>query len=124
MVKDKASELLDRRLRDIRKELEVVNDSLDDLSKRKAALPRPADRGSKVIQTGARPPAAAPVVDSRPPAAGGVRRRDERLATYLASGSFDAGPPLRHERRIQRNRAILLATIALLVFVWVLYQFF
>ena len=49
--------------------------------------------------------------------------RDERFADYLAS-SLHAARPLRHERRIQRNKAILMLVFVLLVLVWFAYQFF
>jgi len=47
--------------------------------------------------------------------------RDERFSDYLAS-SFQQVGPLRHERRIQRNKAILMVVLVLLVLFWVLYQ--
>lgn len=44
--------------------------------------------------------------------------RDERFSDYLAS-SFEAGGSLRYERRIQRNKAVLLAIVVIVVLVWV-----
>jgi len=44
--------------------------------------------------------------------------RDERFSDYLAS-SFAAGGALRYERRIQRNKAVLLAVVVIAVLVWV-----
>ena len=43
--------------------------------------------------------------------------RDDRFADYLAS-SFHAVRPLRHERRLQRNKAILLTVVVLAIVVW------
>jgi hypothetical protein len=49
--------------------------------------------------------------------------RDERLASYLASSGFDTARPLRHERRIQRNKAIVTLLFAGAVVLWVLRHF-
>ena len=46
----------------------------------------------------------------------------ERLADYLSS-SFEPVRPLRHERRVQRNKAIVMLVFALLVLLWVLFRF-
>lgn len=46
------------------------------------------------------------------------RVRDERFSDYLAS-SFEAGGALRYERRIQRNKAVLLAIVVIVALVWV-----
>ena len=51
------------------------------------------------------------------------RIRDDRFASYFA-GSFEGMRPLRHERRIQRNKAILMIVFVLLVLFWVAYRFF
>ncbi|NQU40171.1 MAG: hypothetical protein HQ523_09475 [Lentisphaerae bacterium] len=48
--------------------------------------------------------------------------RDERFSDYLAS-SFEAGGPLRYERRIQRNKAVVLGVIVLVVLAWLIMQF-
>lgn len=48
---------------------------------------------------------------------------DERLADYLV-GSLQAGLPLRHQRRIDRNRAIVMIIVVLVAFLWVLFRFF
>ena len=48
--------------------------------------------------------------------------RDERFSDYLAS-SFEAGGPLRYERRIQRNKAIVLAAVVLIVLCWLVFHF-
>ena len=51
------------------------------------------------------------------------RFRDERFADYLAS-SFQSVRPLRHERRIQRNKAIVMAVFVLFLLLWLLQRFF
>ena len=48
--------------------------------------------------------------------------RDERFSDYLAS-SFEAGGPLRYERRIQRNKAVVLAIVVVVVLLWLLSRF-
>ncbi len=39
----------------------------------------------------------------------------ERFASYLSSGSFGKSRPLTHERKIQRNKAIIMAVVVLLI---------
>lgn len=51
---------------------------------------------------------------NRPGSAAGGPVRPERLANYLASGSFGKSRPLSHERRIERNKAIMMLLFALL----------
>ncbi|MFC1462458.1 hypothetical protein ACFLQU_02525 [Verrucomicrobiota bacterium] len=48
---------------------------------------------------------------------------DERFVGYLAN-SFDSMRPLRHERRIQRNKAVVMAVFVLLLLFWLLYRHF
>ncbi|MDP6631127.1 MAG: hypothetical protein QGH42_11535 [Kiritimatiellia bacterium] len=48
--------------------------------------------------------------------------RDERFSDYLAS-SFEAGGALRHERTIQRNKAVLLAVAVFAVLAWLIKRF-
>lgn len=50
-------------------------------------------------------------------------KRDERLAEYL-SGSFQSMGPLRHERRIQRNKAVVMCVVVILILFWAVYRFF
>jgi hypothetical protein len=47
--------------------------------------------------------------------------KDERFVSYLMTSGFQGGGrPLRQERRIQRNRALILVVIAVLVLIWLL----
>lgn len=39
----------------------------------------------------------------------------ERFASYLSSGSFGKSRPLTHERKIQRNKAIIMAVVVVLI---------
>ena len=48
---------------------------------------------------------------------------DPRLLTYLAAGSFQGMRPLRYEKRVARNRFILLVTILFLVLLGILLYF-
>ena len=48
---------------------------------------------------------------------------DERFVGYLAN-SFDSMRPLRHERRIQRNKAIVMAIFVLLLLFWLICRHF
>ena len=49
--------------------------------------------------------------------------RDERFADYLAS-NLAASRPLRHERQVQRNRAVVMLLVVVIVLTWVVFQFF
>jgi hypothetical protein len=48
--------------------------------------------------------------------------RDERFSDYL-SGTFQSVQPLRQERGVQRNRAIVMVVIALLGLIWLWHTF-
>lgn len=47
---------------------------------------------------------------------------DHRFANYIVAGNVDGIRPLRHERRVQRNRAIVMIVAVLIVLVWVVYS--
>jgi len=108
---------LRRRLKRVRKELSEVSGDIRVLSRDASAPaeseePGPADsrrdpdRGQGVIGEN------------------GVSR-DTRFVSYLMSRDFDSPPrPLRHERRIQRNKAVVMSIFALVVLLWVVFRFF
>ena len=52
----------------------------------------------------------------------GEKIRDRRFADYL-SGSFESARPLRHERSVQRNRAIFMLAFVLIVLFMFVYHF-
>jgi len=47
--------------------------------------------------------------------------KTQKIANYLASGSFGGKVPLNHERKAQRFRAIL-ALVAVATFAWIIYR--
>lgn len=51
------------------------------------------------------------------------RPSDERFKNYLAS-SFQTAHALKHERRLQRNKAIAMLVIVAIILFWVLWQVF
>ena len=51
------------------------------------------------------------------------RIRNDRFADFLTSGLQGVGP-LRHERRLQRNKAVFMLVCAFLFLFWVVYRFF
>jgi len=94
-----------RRMRRIEKELSQVSNRLGELSgdeKRGAHKRDSSPSGSSLA-----PP--------RP------SLRDERFAEYLAS-NVRTGRPLRHEKRLQRNKAIFMAVFVGLILLWILLQ--
>ena len=50
-----------------------------------------------------------------------LRARDDRLADFLATGIPDLHPPLRHERRVQRNRAIVMIIFVFILLIYAIY---
>lgn len=52
----------------------------------------------------------------------GFDKSNDRFVTYLATGSFQSGHTLREERRIQRNKAILMVTFVFLVLAALIYR--
>ena len=52
----------------------------------------------------------------------GRRIRDERFSQYLSS-SFNPTHSLKHERSVQRNKAIVMSCVVIAVFVWGLFRF-
>ena len=50
------------------------------------------------------------------------RINDDRFARYF-SNSFERARPLRHERRIQRNKAILMSVFVFALLVWAVFRF-
>jgi hypothetical protein len=127
---------VDRRLQKVERELTLVNRDLRVLSKtvRKSSKPTdfPALRSlrneadaSPAVSAPAGAPAAETDVSAEPDRrrAGGRRIPDERFSDYLAS-SMQGTRPLRHERRIQRNKAILMIVFVLVVLVLLLSHWF
>ncbi len=49
------------------------------------------------------------------------RSRNPQLVTYLAAGSIQGLPALRHEKRVARNRFLLLCAVAILIFWGIFY---
>lgn len=51
------------------------------------------------------------------------RINDDRFARYF-SNSFEHTRPLRHERKVQRNRAILMSVFVLALLIWTVFRLF
>ena len=120
---------LEKRLKRIEKELASVNSNIKSL-KRKVPLETDVDslRNRKVAEvssdpavTGSRSYNASPGPGSSPT----TRKdpHDEKLADYL-SGSFHSAGPLRHQRRIIRNRAIFMIIIVVFFLLCLIYNMF
>ncbi len=79
-----------------------------------APAPSPPTRPAEAAAPpAARPPAPKPEPE-RPAPERALHLRDERFVDYLAT-NLQAVAPLRQERRVQRNKAILLLIVALVV---------
>lgn len=57
-------------------------------------------------------------------AALGASENDKKLINYLAAGSIHGLRPLRHEKRVARNRALVAAGALIVVLWFVIYQIF
>lgn len=136
---------LDGRLKKIRKELSLIDDDLKSLSKsatvaaglrgprpklksrelreQEEAIARPVSRAAAGIPKGAAvgklsQKVEPPKQDGKAPAGG-----DERFLEYLST-SFNSGLPLRQERKLQRNKAIVMLVVVLFFLFLVLYRMF
>jgi len=109
---------LHRRMRKVSRELDEVHDSIRELSE------VVEDGGVKVSLRAERAPIS---TSSRNADAAvkemGRRIRDERFSDYLSS-SFKPSRPLKHERRVQRNKAVVMLCCVLIVLFWVVYRMF
>lgn len=104
---------LSKRLKELEKELSHVDGNIRSLSR---TLERPRTPGLGAPP--ASPPPEAPSVRREPVPR---RARDERFTDYLAS-SLEPTRPLLHERRLQRNKAILALVVTALVLFWILHR--
>lgn len=144
---------LARRIRDLAKELDAVNAEIKGLSKvvRKAehagvsavlppaAAPKNAEPEKAInVQQESRMPVSVLAKQSieysqpRSQADNSAKRsvtdkdqitRDGRFATYLMSRDFHNVRPLRHERHIQRNKAIVMVVIVVFFLLYLLLRF-
>lgn len=102
---------IEKRLKNIRKEISSVNSNLSSLSRTvmdsEESSVRPRVRAGAA--RGKRKPKGA--------------RSSDRFADYFST-SFQPVLPLRRERRIQRNKAIVMSVFVLMVLFWIVYRFF
>ena len=110
---------IDKRLKKIRKELSSVNNEIESLDV-KAEKSRGAARGPVSAMGGA---GGGDSVRAGRRAAAQSTRCDARLADYLST-SFRSTRPLRRERRVQRNKAIVMSVFVLVILFWVVCHFF
>lgn len=98
---------------------------------------REAALEARVVQAGEPPAARAEFLEKEPPAGGlagenGAGRDvlvpkppvDQRFAQYFVTGGLHSVRPLRQERRVQRNKAIIMAVIAAVVLYGVISMLF
>lgn len=111
---------LAKRIKEVEKEMSTLDESIRSLAK------SASKQGPKRANT----PGGTPVdpevdtaldIDEKVKVQG-ERLRDERFADYLSS-SFQTVRPLKHERRTQRNKAIVMVGVVLVVLFWFLSRF-
>ena len=117
---------LDKRIRELEKELSQVDGKVRSLAK---VVDRSRSGGPLKLPT-----LVDPSVDDRPPPraaeSGGIikepmrRPRDERFSDYLSSSLGGPVAPLRHERSQQRNKAMLVIAVLVVVLFWIVHRFF
>ena len=127
---------LDRRLKEVRRELDELHGDLRAVARGKPPR-RAADEGYQLPPTPpaaeAREPAWRKVArsflpqreESQPelfPSESTLRPRDERFVDYLSS-RFSSEPALRHERQIQRNKAIAMTVLVVLMLLWLIHRY-
>lgn len=101
--------------------LEKIETELSGLQKGMESLPKPCSGAKPEACPSEGSPAAS--VSERLSGLDRARRRghDERIADYLATRSGSTRP-LRHEKRVQRNKAIVLSIFVFFVLLWVVYR--
>lgn len=132
--------VLDKRLRKIKKELSRVDNDIQSLSKGRGGrsgrvIERLPDRVGSVIDDPDDNSNEGMISGERSAGHGEteagekhgsrdhiVNIRNERLAEYLSS-SFHSSRPLGREREIQRNKAVFLSIVVLIVLFWALWRF-
>ena len=102
---------IEKRLKGIQKEISSVDGNLQSLSRTvmKSKTTVPASRNRKEMEK------------YRERKLGD--RVSGRFADYFST-SFQPVMPLRHERKIQRNKAIVMSVFVLVVLFWIVYRFF
>lgn len=105
------SSVLQKRIRRLEREIHSVDSEIASLTQ----TVRKSGRSLDVARLDALEKTSRPVP---------VRRgaQDDRLADFLAN-SFEAARPLRHERRIQRNKAIVMLGVVLILVAWLVLRF-
>jgi hypothetical protein len=128
---------LERRLKELDRELSAVRGDLRSVSRGRPARTMP-ESGYEL------PPVERPGADSGPgwqqtalglfrgrrdrkqpelfPPDSGLRPSDERFVDYLSS-RFGAAPSLRHERDIQRNKAIAMLVCVAILLIWLVLRY-
>ena len=130
----KKNSAIDRKRKKIQKELSSVHSNIKSLSKAvdgKASVPNASSSNvaagrKRVDLTGAVHREKSDVSDmpldkQEPRQIFGVH--DDKFAGYLAS-NLESMRPLRHVRRIQRNKAIATVIVVLVLVAWLLYRYF
>ena len=132
---------MESRLKQIRKELSLIDKDLETLSDTASGgasdVPKPRIRSKELREKHernssrqAREPRGKKGPDreqlatkkkAEPTAPVPQAGKDDQFLEYLSS-SFNSGRPMRQERRIQRNKAILMLIIVLLILFFVLYR--
>lgn len=100
---------IDKRLKRLEKELSSVNNGLSSLVEKAPRRRKPAGGGAGDAPSDGGSPSGSP--------------DGARFADYFSS-NLQPSKPLRHERRIQRNKAIVMSLFVLMVLFWIVYRFF
>ena len=117
-------------------------DSGNDAQEEQKAVPQPAEREEEIAgipeplanrrngshiaaqEEAVRKPVQ-PGRETEPKAAGKKESimRDERFVSYLMSRGFQTAGSLKIEKNVQRNKAVIICIIAVIVLWWLLYKF-
>ncbi len=123
---------ISKRIRELEKELSKVDDNIRNLSRsmgKSATADKPATAGKPNYSPGAikLPPLVDPLVDDRPPVLSTSQApvrppRDDRFRDYLSTSLERPSVPLRYERSVQRNKAIVTLCLVVVVLFWILHH--
>ncbi len=119
--------VLENKLKRVKEELSMVNKDIRSLSDvvrnpdRDVSLPRLKSVEMRRLEGLADVPGAAAGPDESLSGSQRAGQRDEKFRDYLSAG-FESTKPLRQERRVQRNKAIVMMVAALLLLFWFIYS--
>jgi hypothetical protein len=127
----KKGSVIDRRLKNLEKEMARLNSEIRSVSRKTKTPEHPPARGSvETRMTAPREEASKTNIEEekgRPPKADAdfhPRHEREKFVNYFSAGSFSELRPLRQDGNVLKNKAIMMAILAILAVIGVLFHIF